>query len=117
MLKHNISIKSKNVILNTYIFSVVNYGYEAWTYNCAMVRLLNSFEIWCHRRALKIRWTDMVSNKNALNRKGLIGPCLTKELFKRKMEFAGHVFVALVGQSIIKSFNDHSWKDRQRKAA
>ena len=33
----------------------------------------------------------MVSNKDVLSRMGLVGPCLTKELFKRKLEFAGHV--------------------------
>ena len=33
----------------------------------------------------------MVSNKDVLSRMGLVGPCLTKELFKRKMEFVGLV--------------------------
>ena len=33
----------------------------------------------------------MVSNKDVLSRIELVRTCLTKELFKRKMEFAGHV--------------------------
>ena len=90
-LKHNISMKLKKMILNTYIFSVVSYGCESWTYNSAIVKQLNSSEMSCYRRILKIKWTDMVSNKDVLSRVGLVGPCLTKDLFKRKMEFAGHV--------------------------
>ena len=34
--KHNVSMKLKEMILNTYIFSVVSYGCEAWTYNSAV---------------------------------------------------------------------------------
>ena len=90
LLKHNISMELNKMILNTYI-SVISYGGESWTFNAAIVKQLNSFEMWCYRRILKIKWTDMVSNKDVLSRMGLVGPCLTKELFKRKMEFAGHV--------------------------
>ena len=91
LLKHNISMKLKKTILNIYIFSVVSYGCQSWTFNSAIVKQVNSFEMWCYRRILKIKWTDMVSNKDVLSRVGLFEPCLTKDLLKRKMEFAGHV--------------------------
>ena len=45
----------------------------------------------------------MVLIKDVLRRMGLVESCLTKELFERKMEFAGHVLPeALVGQCIMK---------------
>ena len=40
----------------------------------------------------------MVSNKDVLSRMGLVGPYLTKELFKRKMEFEGHVLRGSSGE-------------------
>ena len=62
----------------------------------------------------------MVSNKAVLSRMGLVVACLTKELFKRKIEVAGH---ALRGSGqcgtmynvILKRI--HPWKELQRKAA
>ena len=91
LLKHNISMELQEMILNTYIFSEISYGCESWKFNAAIVKQLNSFEMWCYRRILKIKWTEMVSNKDILSRMGLVGPCPAKELFTRKMEFEGHV--------------------------
>ena len=74
-----------------HIFPVVCYGCETWIFNFAIVKQLNSFEMWCYSRILKIKWTDMVTNKVVLSRMEQVGPCLTTELFKGKMECPGYV--------------------------
>ena len=43
LLKHNISMKLKKMILNIYIFSVVSYGCESWTFNSAIVKTIKLF--------------------------------------------------------------------------
>ena len=91
LLKHNIHMKLKKIILNTYIFFVVSYGCEPWKLNPAIIKQLNSFEIYCYKRILKIKWTDKVTNKDVLTRMEQVRPSLTKEWFKRDMEFPSHV--------------------------
>src|SRR3989442_8222097 len=77
-------------ILNCYVFSVLNYGCERWTWNKAMSMKVNAFEFWCYRRILKINWRDKVKNEEILKR-------LQKRLhfveymMKRKLRYAGHV--------------------------
>ena len=59
----------------------------------------------------------MVSNKDVLSRVALVGPCLTKDLFKRKMEFAGHVLRGSSGtiyNEIIEGYI-HGKRDRGRQ--
>ena len=45
LLKDNLFMKLKKMILNTYTLFVVSYGYEAWTYNSVIVKQLISFEM------------------------------------------------------------------------
>jgi hypothetical protein len=40
------------------IWSVDLYGSEIWTLGKNEVRVQNTFEKWCWRRMLKIKWTD-----------------------------------------------------------
>ena len=55
-------------ILNRYVFSILNYGCESWTWNKAMRKKVNAFEMWCYGRMLKISWKDRVRNKEILRR-------------------------------------------------
>ena len=53
LMRRNIRFKTKLKILNTYVFSVLNYGCESWTWNAAMLKKVDAFEMWCYRRILK----------------------------------------------------------------
>ena len=44
------------------------YGSETWTVGKNEERIINSFETWCCRRMLKIKWTDRITNDEAFQR-------------------------------------------------
>ena len=54
IMRGNIRFCTKMKTLNCYVFSVLDYGYESWTWNKAMCKKENAFERWCYRRLLKI---------------------------------------------------------------
>ena len=90
LMRRNIRFKTKLKILNTYVFSVLNYGCESWTWNAAMYKKVDAFEMWCYRRILKINWFDGVSNAEVLSR---IHTKLhfREDMMRRKVRYAGHV--------------------------
>ena len=47
--------------------------------------------MWCYRRILKIRWTDLISNNVVLNRMKVDNPLLFSNIIKQKLNYAGHV--------------------------
>ena len=66
-------IKSKNIALPTkvrlgkaMIFPVVMYGYESWTIKKAECRRIDTFEVWCWRRLLRVPWTARRSSQSIL---------------------------------------------------
>ena len=98
LMRRNIRLGTKLKILHCYVFSVLNYGCESWTWNKAMSSKVNAFEMWCYRRILKIRYTDRVTNVEVLNRMQTELKFL-RRMKKRKMEYAGHVLRGSSGQA------------------
>ena len=96
-LRSNINLNLKKRLLKTYIFSVVGYASEAWTFSKKITDKLHAFEMWCYRRLLKISWTEKVTNIEVLKRMGN-KKTLVEDLMKRKMRFAGHVMRGSSGQ-------------------
>ena len=90
LMRRNNRLGTKIKILDCYVFSVVNYGCENWTWNKAMSSKINAFEMWCYRRILKIRYTDRVTNVEVLNSMQTELKFL-RRMKKRKMEYTGHV--------------------------
>src|SRR5437867_1359751 len=68
LMKSNIRLSTKMKILNCYVFSVLDYGCESWTWNRPMHMKVNAFETWCYRMILGISWRDKVSNKKVMKR-------------------------------------------------
>jgi hypothetical protein len=50
------------------IWSIALYGAETWTLWKVDQKYLESFDMWCWRRAEKISWTDRVRNEEVLHR-------------------------------------------------
>ena len=90
LMRRNIRFKTKMKILNCFVFSILNYRCESWTWNKAMRKKVNAFDMWCYGRMLKISWKDRVRNKEILRR--LQTKChFVDDMMKRKMKYAGHV--------------------------
>ena len=52
LMRSNIRLSTKMKILNCYVFSVLDYGCESWTWNSPMRMKVNAFETWCYRMIL-----------------------------------------------------------------
>ena len=71
ILKSNISMKTRIRIMMCYVFSVLSYGCETWTYSKAIDHKINAFEMWCYRRMLRISWTSHTTNIDVLQKIGV----------------------------------------------
>ena len=96
LMRSNIRLSTKMKIRNCYVFSVLDYGCECWTWNSPMRMKVNAFETWSYRMILGISWRNKVSNKNKKVMKRVQTELqtelhFTKDMIKRKMEYAGHV--------------------------
>ena len=90
LLRRNVNIETKKRILKCYVFSVLNYGCETWTFTKAVKDKIRSFEMWCYRRILRISWKEHKTNKEVLHTV-VVKERLLEQLIKRKMRYAGHV--------------------------
>jgi hypothetical protein len=59
--KLDINLRKKLVMC--FIWSIALYGAEKWTLWKIDEKYLESFEMWCWRRVVKISWTDRVRNE------------------------------------------------------
>ena len=66
-------LKSRDITLSTKVrlvkalfFPVVMYGCESWTIKKAERQKIDSFELWCWRRLLRVPWTARRSNQSIL---------------------------------------------------
>ena len=66
------------------------YGYESWTIKKAECRRIDTFELWCWRRLLRVPWTARRSNQSILKR---ISPEYSLEglMLKQKLQYFGHL--------------------------
>ena len=68
LLRGNVNIKLKLRLLKCYVFSVLAYASETWTYSMEIKRKKRAFEMWTYRRLLKISWTRRVTNESVKQR-------------------------------------------------
>ena len=90
-------LKSKDITLSTkvrlvkaMVFPVVMYGCESWTIKKTMHRRIDTFELWCWRRLLRVPWTARRSNQPILKE---ISPGCSLEglMLKLKLQYFGHL--------------------------
>ena len=53
----DITLPTKIPPIKAMVFPVVMYGCESWTIKKAEHRRIDSFELWCWRRCLRVPWT------------------------------------------------------------
>ena len=72
------------------VFPVVMYGCESWTIKKTECRRIDTFELWCWTRLLRVPWTARRSNQSILKE---ISPGCSLEglMFKLKLQYFGHL--------------------------
>ena len=62
----DITLPAKVRLVKSVVFPVVIYGSESWTIKKAECRRIETFELWCWRRLLRIPWTARRSHQSIL---------------------------------------------------
>ena len=90
-----ITLPTKVHLVKAMVFPVVMYGCESWTVKKAEHQRIDTFELWCCRRLLRVPWTARRSNQSILKE---ISPGCSLEglMFKLKLQYFGH-FMRSVG--------------------
>ena len=85
----DITLKTKVHLVKAMVFPVVMYGCESWTIKKAECRGIDTFELWCWRRLLRVPWTARRSNQSILK----ISPRYSLEglMLKLKLQYFGHL--------------------------
>ena len=86
----DITLLTKVHIVKAMVFPVVMYGCESWTVKKAERRRIDTFELWCWRRLLRVPWTARRSNQSILKE---ISPGYSLEgmMLKLKLQYFGHL--------------------------
>ena len=86
----HITLPTKVRLVKAMVFPVVMYGCESWTIKRAECRRIDSFELWCWRRVLRVPWTARRSNQSILKE---ISPGCSLEglMLKLKLQYFGHL--------------------------
>ena len=62
----DITMSTKVHLVKAMVFPVVIYGCESWTIKNAECRRIDTFELWCWIRLLRVPWTARRSNQSVL---------------------------------------------------
>ena len=62
----DVTLPIKVRLVKAMVFAIVMYGYESWTIKKAEHRKMDTFELWCSRRLLRVPWTTRRSNQSIL---------------------------------------------------
>jgi len=90
LLSRDITLPTKVHLVKAMVFQVVMYGCESWTIKKAEHRRIDTFELWCWKRLLRIPWTAKRSNQFIL--KEISSGCsLAGLMLKLKLQYFGHL--------------------------
>ena len=85
-----ITLPTKVHLVKAMVFPVVMYGCESWTIKKAEHQGIDTFELWCCRRLLKVPWTARRSNQSIL-KEIIPGISLERMMLKLKLQYFGHL--------------------------
>ena len=86
----DINLPTRVHLVKAMVFLVVMYGCEIWTMKKAEHQRIDTFELWCWRRLLRVPWTARISNQSILKE---INPEYSLEglMLKFKLRYFGHL--------------------------
>ena len=84
------TLPTKVFLVKAMVFLVVMYGCESWTIKKAERQIIDTFELWCWRRLLRVPWTARTSTQSILKE---INPeySLKGLMLKLKLQYCGHL--------------------------
>ena len=93
-------------------YPVVMYGCKSWTVKKAELRRIDTFELWCWRRLLRVPWTARRANQFILKE---ISPGISLEgmTLKLKLQYFGHLMQRV--DSLEKTDAGRNWSRRKRE--
>ena len=89
VLKHrDVTLPTKVCLVKAMVFPVVMYRCESWTIKKAECQRIETFELWCWKRLLRVPWTARRSNQSILKE---ISPKISLEglMLKLKLHYFG----------------------------
>ena len=86
----DITLPTKVHLVKAMVFPVVMYGCESWTIKRTEHHRIDTFELWCWRRLLRVLWTARRSNQSILKE---ISPEYSLEglMLKLKLQYFGQL--------------------------
>ena len=86
----DITLSTKFCLVKAMVFPVAMYGCESWTVKKAEHRSIDTFDLWCWRRLLRVPWTARRPNQSILKE---ISPGCSLEglMMKLKLQYFGHL--------------------------
>ena len=78
------------ILVKTFVFPVVMYGCESWSLTAESKRKINSFEMWCWRRMLRISWMDYRTNNSIVAELALTSTLLQR-VNEQCLRYFGHI--------------------------
>ena len=86
----DITLPTKVHLVKAVVFPVVMDGYESWTVKNTERRRIDTFELWCWRRLLRVPWTARRSSQSIL--KEISPGCSFKGMIlELKLQYFGHL--------------------------
>ena len=92
----DITLSTKICLVKPMVFPVVMYGCESWTVKKAERRRIDSLELWCWRRLLRVPWTAKRSNHSILKE---MSPEYSLEGLMLKLQNFGHLLQRTVSDT------------------
>ena len=86
----DITLPTKVCLVKVMVFPVVMYGCESWTIKKAERQIIDTFELWCWRRLLRVPWTARRFNQSILKETSP-GCSLEGMMLKLKLQYFGHL--------------------------
>ena len=84
-----LSILVKVRLLKTFVWSVLLYGYESWTWTAETRNNIQAAEMWFYRRMFRISYVDRMTDAEVLKKVGQERQLL-KMIERRQWKFFGH---------------------------
>ena len=86
----NVSMATRQRVLQCYVEPVLMYGCETWTITKPIQKKIEAVEMWFWRRMLKIPWTAKRTNVEVMEEAGLTRS-LVNRIRKQQATFVGHI--------------------------